>query len=1008
MRHYLESSVSKKLVLLFGISIGFLGTTYSQERCATVAYQKVRDLQNPKIETTPQFENWMGLKLKEPKTKTFGTQGTEAATYTIPVVFHIIHNGEPLGTGTNIPDAQVVSQVKVLNDDFKRLNADASQTPPEFLSAAGSLDIEFVLAKQNPEGLATDGIQRVQGTQTEWTLANNSEFKALSYWPSEDYLNIWIINFNDPNNFIGYAQLPQSTLPGLENSSSDALTDGVVINFKDVGSIDDGPFDLDPEFNKGRTGTHEVGHFFGLRHIWGDGSSCSATDFVDDTPSQSSPTNGCPSHPQVNCSANKMFQNYLDYTNDACMNLFTQDQIARMEVVLQNSPRRASLTTSVGSMDPAPVPDDLGIREITNPKITSCGGDVIPSIEIRNYGSNQITSAQIEFKKDGISQEIKNLVLNLSPLDITTVAFNSVNLPSPSSSTLTFEILLTNGNTDGKASDNLATVDTSIPFISSVPFFEIFNSIPTNWSVQNPDLLRTWESITAPNSSPTNTAAYINFYDYEEQGVLDRLISPVLDLSGETAALLKFDIAYAQFPGNSFDELNVVITTDCSSDFSNGVDVFNKSGADLATTASTSNSFKPSAQSQWKTETISLTPFIGEQNLQVAFIGQNGFGNNIYLDNVFVLTGDFTDAAIVEIVSPSPVINTTNPTPTLRINNVGSIPITEFKIETLVNSELVATKAFNGLTLLTGEELTLMLDPITLNTGTNEIIFTLKEPNAIPDDAPANNEMTLTVVVNESKESIPARQNFNLSFQDTWTIVSQESQRPWEVTTTNKGSSLVYRAFNNTSKGDEAWLVSPTLDFSNAIKASLFFDLSYKVSFNGTDRLRILSSTDGGLTFSGTQFDRAGNTFSLGSSTEAWVPASDEDWAREFVNLNDLVGEENVRLAFVATNDNGNNMYLDEIELFNDDNPAPPSTTSLFSVYTTSFLETKITFNLPEKEQVRLQVYNTMGQVVLDNELHDTLNQTYTLDLSNQRAGIYIIRVHTRNEVKSTKVFISR
>ena len=340
------------------------------------------------------------------------------------------------------------------------------------------------------------------------------------------------------------------------------------------------------------------------------------------------------------------------------------------------------------------------------------------------------------------------------------------------------------------------------------------------------------------------------FYDYEEQGTLDRLISPVLNLSGEAAALLKFDRAYAQFPGNNFDGLKVIITTDCSSDFSNGVEVFNEFGSNLATTASTSNSFKPSNQSQWKTESISLTPFIGEQNLQVAFIGQNGFGNNLYLDNVFVLTGDFTDAAIADIISPSPVIDITDPTPIIRVNNVGSIPITEFKIETQVNGNAAAIKTYNNLTLLTGEELTLTLDPITLNIGTNEVIFTLKDPNSIPDDAPSNNEIALTVIVNESKESIPARQDFNLSFQDMWTIVSQGDQRSWEVTNTNKGSSLVYRAFNNTARGDEAWLVSPTLNFSNAIKASLFFDISYHVSSTGTERLRILSSTDGGFDFS--------------------------------------------------------------------------------------------------------------------------------------------------------------
>ncbi|MEQ9591569.1 MAG: hypothetical protein RLN86_03170, partial [Cyclobacteriaceae bacterium] len=243
-----------KRYLIFFLLTGLWSNLLAQERCATVEYEKKRSQQFQQLENSTQFENWMQEKLSEPRLQSFGTQGTQAATYTIPVVFHIIHNGEAIGTGTNISDAQVLSQVSVLNKDFQRLNADASQTPSEFLSVAGSLDIEFILAKQDPEGLATTGINRVQGTQTQWALADNAEFKALSYWPSEDYMNIWIINFVDPSNFIGYAQLPQSSiLPGLENSSSNALTDGVVIHYKDIGSIDDGPFDLDPQFNKGRT-----------------------------------------------------------------------------------------------------------------------------------------------------------------------------------------------------------------------------------------------------------------------------------------------------------------------------------------------------------------------------------------------------------------------------------------------------------------------------------------------------------------------------------------------------------------------------------------------------------------------------------------------------------------------------------------------------------------------------------------------------------------------------------
>lgn len=980
----------------------------SQQRCATVEYQKMLSPQNSTLDRKALFEEWMRKKLAEPKTQVNRTSRTSATTYTIPVVFHIIHNGEPIGTGTNIPDAQLISQINVLNKDYQRLNADASSTPAEFASVAGSLDIEFVLAKQDPEGLATNGIVRVQGTKTEWALADNEEFKALSYWPAENYLNIWIINFNDPNNFIGYAQLPESSsLPGLENSSNNAATDGVVINYKDVGSIDDGAFDLEPQFNKGRTATHEVGHFLGLRHIWGDASSCSATDYVSDTPPQDNPTNGCPTHPQIACSVNKMFQNYLDYTNDNCMNLFTQGQVARMEVILQNSPRRASLNSSPGASDPSPVANDLGIREIINPEVTSCGGTVTPSVEVRNYGLNSITSARLEVKVNSISTEVKDVVLALSPLDVTTINFNTISLPSPSTSTISFEILLTNGTTDGKASDNLKSVETNVPLKVSTPYFQFFDSAPSDWAIQNPDGLKTWENITAPNTNPNNKAMYMNFYDYEEQGTQDRLITPVLDLGGATAALLKFDRAYEPFPNNSDDNLIVVVTTNCSSDFLSGTKLFDKSGADLASvTGTTANSFKPSSQAQWATESISLSAFAGMQNVQVAFIGKNGYGNNLYLDNVFVLTGDFTDMAVKKIVSPSPVISKSNPTPQLLVKNTGSIPVTEFKIETRVNSVLTTTKFFNNISLLTGQELTVTLDPIALTNKSNELKFTLIAPNNAADEAPANNELTQTTIINTSSETIPTRENFDLSFQDTWTTISQANHLNWEVTQTNKGSSLVYRAFTNTSRGDEAWLVSPVLNFSKSIKASLFFDLSYAVSSKGLEQLRVLSSIDGGDTFASTQYDRLGNQFSSGGSADSWIPTADNDWTREYINLNDLIGEDSVRLAFVVTNDNGNNVYLDNIELYNDDNPNPPSTTKLYSVYTPTSSELKVTFNLPKKETARMQIYNMTGQVIADNLLPDTLNQTYTVDMSNQQSGIYIVRIQADNRIESTKVFI--
>ncbi|HEY5690968.1 MAG TPA: T9SS type A sorting domain-containing protein, partial [Cyclobacteriaceae bacterium] len=200
---------------------------------------------------------------------------------------------------------------------------------------------------------------------------------------------------------------------------------------------------------------------------------------------------------------------------------------------------------------------------------------------------------------------------------------------------------------------------------------------------------------------------------------------------------------------------------------------------------------------------------------------------------------------------------------------------------------------------------------------------------------------------------------------------------------------------------------SPVLDFSKSVKASVFFDLSYASSGKGNDRLQVLSSTDGGESFTQAQFDQTGNQFSSANSSSEWIPATDLDWKRQYVNLNDLVGQRNVRLAFVATNDNGNNIYLDNIELYNDDNPSPPETSSLYSIYTITTDEIKVTFNLAEKETSRLQVYNMLGQIIIDNFLPDNLNQTYSIDMSNQQPGIYLVRLQVANQIESTKVFIN-
>ncbi len=250
---------------------------------------------------------------------------------TIPVVFHILYNN----ASQNISDAQVLSQLKVMNDDFRRMNNDASNTPNAFKTTSGDARIMFCLAQVDPKGLAQKGIIRKYTNRASFSVSDNMKYAASGgddAWDSQKYLNIWVCNMQ--SNCIGFG-----TPPG-----GDPAVDGVVIQYDCFGTVGT----LRPAYNKGRTATHEIGHWMGLRHIWGD-DAC-GNDDVDDTPSQSGFNANCPVFPKMSaCSPDNngdMFMNFMDYTNDACMNMFTNGQKQKMRSCFAKGKARNSFLLS--------------------------------------------------------------------------------------------------------------------------------------------------------------------------------------------------------------------------------------------------------------------------------------------------------------------------------------------------------------------------------------------------------------------------------------------------------------------------------------------------------------------------------------------------------------------------------------------------------------------------------------------------------------------------------------
>ncbi|MET8768003.1 zinc metalloprotease [Streptomyces sp. NPDC004658] len=242
----------------------------------------------------------------------------------IPVVVHVVFNTPE----QNIGDAQIQSQIDVLNKDYRAANPDVSRVPDVWKDLVADTRVEFHLARTDSLGRPTNGITRTETPHRDFDTDDMVKFSlsgGMDAWPANTYLNIWVCQLR--RGLLGYAQFPGGA----------ASTDGVVITYSAFGTTGTAT----APFNGGRTATHEIGHWLNLRHIWGDDDEgCSGSDFVADTPNQAGPNLGSPAFPHVTCGNapnGDMFMNYMDYTDDAAMFMFTKGQAARMDAALDHA-----------------------------------------------------------------------------------------------------------------------------------------------------------------------------------------------------------------------------------------------------------------------------------------------------------------------------------------------------------------------------------------------------------------------------------------------------------------------------------------------------------------------------------------------------------------------------------------------------------------------------------------------------------------------------------------------
>lgn len=984
-------------IVVFTLFLSF--TLVAQQKCGTIE------------PSTGEFENWISARLEQ-KRKLKQSFDFKPPVYQIPVVVHIFHKGEAIGTGTNLSDERIKAQIDSLTADFRRQNADAVNTPSDFTDVAVDAEIEFVLARQDPSGKPTNGIVRVDGIKNTYRVnSDKALLRTESYWPAEHYINIYVA---DLQLFLGYASFPVTSLNGIDNESDDFVLDAVFVDYEYFGNNIEAPLFE----SRGRTLTHEVGHFLGLRHIWGD-SNCSGDDFVSDTPTarfdHSGTTTPC-TYPIPDEAGTEyddgntcteeddpdlpdMFQNYLDYTDDICMNLFTQGQKNRMRIVLENSPRRMNLTNSPGLTAPNLFTNDLAITSILSPFVAECENQISPVVQVTNHGTNTITSYGIQLQIDGSpigSPQVLNTTLET--FDSDTVTFTNQTISSVPS-TITFAITEVNGGTDSNSDNNASSVIIEHISNSALPFNEDFETGNSLIGSFGPDF--GWEVTSAPKESPSNQAltlkAFNNNETFGDEAIFE---TPPLDLNGVPSATLSFSYAYADNPGEFRDGLAVMASADCGESYNDIL--FSALGPGLSTAASTSSAFTPSNQLDWMDTTIGISAYRDFDQVKFQFVGLNGSTNNIYVDNIVIQETNVlaNDINFQSLTGPLVTCEETA-TLSLRVRNTGSENITSFTLDYELNGN-ISRQFVSGINIAEREYETFNVD-VELESNTNELTLRVVNVNGAIDLSEFGNDVSTIVTRDTEEDFYPIVQNFESA--DNWINTALEGTSLWSRSSNAGNGALIANSFEESELGKESWFISPALSTGGLDSAGLYFRASYGSRTGLNDQLKVMVSTNCGNNYPIMLLDADADSLAITSTTEKWSPVSDNDWKEFRLDLSQTIpfGDE-IRVAFVFVNGGGNDLYIDDIRIQGNE---PPEYEQKFRAFPNpANLNFNLGFNLTQKEEVMVELINMSGKVVISETVPNVLNQNIRFEAPNQ-AGMYFIRVKGSNFTQIQKLFIS-
>jgi hypothetical protein len=1008
------------------------GSVKNPHRCSTMEVMEDAIKKDPSLPEKWRIEGERQYKLylqRRQQQVTMQAEKAEASTIIIPIVFHLVDNATILA---GISDRDIIEQVEILNNDYggKKLDQYASVIPPEIAARVGRIPIKFVLARRDPTGALTTGIERRANASPDHVSIKSFSTGGLDAWDVNKYVNVWCGTFTGSDaGLLGIATFPFTTGQGAQ---------GVVIGIKTLPYASNASRNYYPDYAEGSTLSHEIGHYFYLWHTFGDQSSCNNNDFQiqpgwplpagagpegDDTPlaKGSSSDSYVYGNPSMNykdgCASESfgmMYGCFMNYFDDRALFMFSDGMRKRVEGCINLY--RPGLLTTDGATPPSAVTDaflvNVSARGSRERKSFIVNNTPLQAI-VRNNGTGTLNSVTLNISIDAGATAATVFPLNLAAGSDTTLDITTISAPA-GNHVLTIYTSAPNGN-----ADDFLNNDTVYSYINihggaaSLPLSEDFTSTtfpPAGWQVWNPNggAVNTWTR-DATSGYTSAGSAYANGYDNDEIGTLDELITPALDLGTATDVALSFKIANAVYDAtdvSTWDGLEVYVSGNGGKTYNL---VYKKSGDQLTTVAATGSSFSatPLEPLKWRDETIVLTPYIiTGQKMIIKFRNTNAFGNNTYIDdvNITAICGSCTrDLQVLSIDKPRGAeCNSTIITPTATVKNKAIEAITAFSIAYRIDGGTVQTTNITGVNLKKDSTMAVNLTPAIsgLTTGQHTIVIYTFNPVSVSGtgDQLTTNDTLHKAFGISGTTTAPLTEGFEAAgFPPAgWVVVNPDEAITWARNGAGKNStgSAYVNNYNYSLTGRSDDLYTPQVNYSGVDSVSLSFDVSAAGSSTGspTDTLQVLVTRDCGNTFTSV-YKKWGSALQTVAGTQPgeFIPSSGSDWRTETIDLTTIAPNGPAQIIFRNTNNNRNNIFIDNVNVKTRILPPRLKREGLLVLPNPFRSQFTVWHYQPPADLRFISVYNSVGQLIWNKQFNGSAQKQETVDLSNRSAGVYIV-----------------